>query len=172
MRSIYFVLFFGLLNPLPAQNSLDHSAAIHPSQAPDAEAVDDTENHHTAAVSAPGAQPAARPIQPSLDRFTVSPATLRETLTYREGVHTTIRLSAPALKTLVCRVTSSDANRLVCSSITFQKGEQERKGDIKVNWKEVPEDGQITLKAWDPDHPELVLRSRVYLRVSPHHASP
>jgi hypothetical protein len=162
MRCFCLLLLLGLL-PLGAQTSLDDSAKVAPSASPASAAVNAVPEPTSAAISTNIALPAPPVIQANLARFTDSPSTVREEVTYREGAKTIVTLSGPATKPFVCIVISSDPGKLTCGAVSFQKGEQEQKGTLEIKWKAITQDCQVAIKVYDPAHPETILRSRIYL---------
>ena len=162
MRSLFFLLVFGLA-PLSAQTSIDDSAKFYQTLPPTPTVIAPSAEATSTAVTTNFTLPTPPLIEAKLDRFTVSPGTMREGLTYREGAKTIVTLTIPANKKFICAIVSSDPERLACGSIVFQKGDMEGKGAIEIKWKSVDHDCQIALKAYDPDHPEIVLHSRLYL---------
>jgi hypothetical protein len=163
MRKLSLFLILGL-QPLTAQTSLNDSARIAPPAPPESAAVNAAPDVTSAAIAPNTARPAAPIMQPKLDRFTVSPGTVREGLTYKNGVNTVLRLTAPTLEPFTCKVISSDPEKLSSGNIFFQKNDIEQKGALGINWKKIPADCQVTIKVYDPHHPETVLHARVYLR--------
>jgi hypothetical protein len=166
MRSLCLLLVLGLV-PLGAQTSLDDSARVAPASPPASADVNTVPGPTSASISTNIALPAAPVVQAKLARFMVSPGTVREGFTYREGAKAVVTLTAPATKPLVCIVISSDPKKLACGGITFQKGEQEQKGILEIEWKNIDSDCQIAIKVYDPAHPETILHSRIYLRKNP-----
>ena len=111
--------------------------------------------------------PAASPVQPKITALTISPGTIREGLTDVTAIRTTITLSVPALKDLLCHVVSADPKQIVCADIVVPKGQQTQNGVVQINWKKVLRNGQVQIKAYDDENPELLFHTRVYLRKKP-----
>ncbi len=99
-----------------------------------------------------------------MERISVTPSTVREGLTYHDGVRLMLTLTAPANRNVSFRITSSDTGKVVSGPLSFQKGEQEKTAHLDIKWKSVDRDCQVGLKVSDPEHPETILRSRIYLR--------
>jgi hypothetical protein len=167
------LLTFSLL-PLKAQNSMDNAPAVNPAPPPEYKEIAPAEMPKDETITpqnetgAPAEMlPAPPVIHPALETFAVLPSTIREGFAYPEVPVTVASLSIPAIKKVTYRVTSSDARMLACGPIVFEKGEQKVKGVLQVKWANVRADCKVSVRIFDPDHPETVMYSRLYLRKKP-----
>jgi hypothetical protein len=158
-------LFFLLCSlPLGAQTSLDNSASVSPPPAPKPQDIAPVPDMDSASISTNIMMAAEPIIQPKIDHLRVSPGTVREGFVYREGAKTIVTLNVPATKPLVCHVVSSDPDKLACGAVSFGTGDQEQTGLLEIKWKNIDHDCQIGITVYDPNHPEIILHSRLYLR--------
>jgi hypothetical protein len=172
MLRIILYLMLGA-SPLWAQASFDEAGKVAPAKPPAVIPPPPPGN----AVMTPGVNapppgtppkppelPVELPKRPVITVLTISPGTVREGLTDVHVIRTTIKLSVPALKDLLCHVVSEDPKQMVCANIVVPKGQQQADGVVEINWKKVLHNGQVEIRAYDDEHLETVLHTRVYLR--------